>query len=110
MDGRRLSPLGDRGSPPLLLDKADCSLYIPVVQTLRTIRCKLSVPESDIPVLHELFTRYAKATAKIAKHGRDTTCDVTLDADLNAARNIAGGGAVNRPESDSRIATQVAVS
>lgn len=27
-----------------------------------------------------------------------TTCDITLDADINAARNIAGGGVVNRPE------------
>ena len=26
-----------------------------------------------------------------------TTCDVSLDADVNAARNIAGGAAVNRP-------------
>ncbi|MFN3919957.1 MAG: RNA-guided endonuclease TnpB family protein [Methylohalobius sp.] len=28
-----------------------------------------------------------------------TTCGVSLDADVNAARNIAGGGVVNRPES-----------
>lgn len=41
------------------------------MQTIRTIRCKLSVPESDVSVLHELFARYAKATSKIAQYGRD---------------------------------------
>lgn len=46
-------------------------MYTSVVQTIRTIRCKLSVPESDVPVLHELFGRYAKATSKIAQYGRD---------------------------------------
>lgn len=39
-----------------------------------------------------------------------TTCDVTLDADLNAARNIAGGGTVNCPESNGQALAQAKVS
>lgn len=41
------------------------------VQTTRTIRCKLSVDPADLPVLNELFDRYAKAVSKIAQWGRD---------------------------------------
>lgn len=71
MDARRLPPLGGRGSAPLLLSFGHSFRYSPIVQTIRTIRCKLSILESDIPVLRELFNRYAKATSKIAQWGRD---------------------------------------
>lgn len=37
----------------------------------RTIRCKLLIPEADLPVLNELFNRYAKACSEIAQWGRD---------------------------------------
>ncbi len=39
-----------------------------------------------------------------------TTCDVTLNADLNAARNIAGGAVVNRLESNGQALAQAKVS
>lgn len=41
------------------------------MQTIRTIRCKLSIPSADLHALHELFDRYAKAVTKIAQWGRD---------------------------------------
>jgi IS605 OrfB family transposase len=41
------------------------------VQVTRTIRCKLIIPEADLPVLSELFTRYANACSEIAQWGRD---------------------------------------
>lgn len=41
------------------------------MQQTRTIRCKLKIAPSDIPVLNDLFDRYAKAVSKIAQWGRD---------------------------------------
>lgn len=41
------------------------------VQTIRTIRCKLDIPAEDIPVVEELFKRYAVACSEIAQWGRD---------------------------------------
>ena len=41
------------------------------MQVVRTIRCKLVIPKADIPVLNELFSRYAKACSEIAQWGRD---------------------------------------
>ena len=39
-----------------------------------------------------------------------TPCDITMDADENAAKVIAGGAVVNRPESNGRVATKVVTS
>jgi len=41
------------------------------MQQSRTIRCKLITPEADLPVLNELFSRYAEACSEIAQWGRD---------------------------------------
>ena len=41
------------------------------VRTTRTIRCKLSISEPDLPILAELFVLYSKACSKIAQWGRD---------------------------------------
>jgi IS605 OrfB family transposase len=46
-------------------------MYTHPVQQTRTIRCKLSVQDSDLPALSDLFERYSKAVSKIAQWGRD---------------------------------------
>lgn len=45
------------------------------MQTTRAIRCKLSTDPSSTPVVDELFSRYSKATSKIAQWGRDNRED-----------------------------------
>lgn len=40
------------------------------MQTIRTIRCKLNIPTESLPVLNDLFDRYAKACTEIAAQGR----------------------------------------
>jgi putative transposase len=41
------------------------------VRVLRTVRCKISVPEGDRPLVEDLFRRYAAACSQIAQWGRD---------------------------------------
>lgn len=41
------------------------------MQTIRTIRCKLVIPDSDLPLIQELFALYARACTRIAAYGRE---------------------------------------
>jgi len=41
------------------------------VQTIRTIRCKIVISDSDLPVVFDLFSRYAKACTQIAQVGKN---------------------------------------
>jgi putative transposase len=41
------------------------------VRVIRSVRCKISVPEKDLPIVGDLFRRYAGACSEIAQWGRD---------------------------------------
>jgi putative transposase len=41
------------------------------VRVLRTVRCTISIPEEDRPLVDDLFRRYAAACSQVAPWGRD---------------------------------------
>jgi putative transposase len=41
------------------------------VRVIRTVRCRISAPEEDLPLVGDLFRRYAGACSEIAQWGRD---------------------------------------
>lgn len=58
------------------------------MQQIRTIRCKISISNSDLPAINELFLRYAKACSEIAQWGRDNKEDNAIRLHHSLYREI----------------------
>ena len=58
------------------------------MQTIRTIKCKISIPSERLSELHELFDCYASACTTIAQWGRDNKISNAIRLHHKLYRNI----------------------